>query len=353
MAARKTASTKQSKGKALMGGAKVIRSAVVGIGGKNSMGCGHLKFMMETPGIEPVAVCEPVVARHSIACEVCPGVTTYASLDDMLKNADVDQVTIVVPHNLHAELALKCLKAGKHVIVEKPMCISVREATAMIEAAKKAGVMLTVFHQRRHHDGDYQAMKKAIDDGLIGKVFHIEAFCGGWGHDSTWRGMKATSGGAFYDWGAHFMDWLLNLAPGKVVSVDGYFHKLKWPQFTNEDHVEANIRFDSGVVANIQMSHMAKAGKPRWQILGTEGALVDRDDGTLKVYKDVDGYPGEITIRYNRTFEWRRYYDNIVDHLLKGAELNIKPEEGRRVVAVFETAEKSSKAGKTMPLPYE
>ena len=330
--------------------AVTIRCGIIGYGGAFNMGKAHAGWMTAA-GLEPVAVCELDSARAAAAKADFPAIRTYSDVADMLREGGLDLVTIITPHNTHAPLALQCLAAGKHVITEKPFCLTVAEATAMIDAAKAKGVMLSTFHNRRW-DGDYRAIRDIIDRGIIGEVFHVEANGGGWGHPGRWwRSDKRISGGAFYDWGAHFIDWVLGIVPGPMKNVTGFFHKLVWKDITNEDHTQAVIRFASGAYADVQISQIARAPKPRWRILGTKGGIVD-EGGSLKVYGDMDGLTGRAEVPYQKT-NWQAYYDNIAAHLLKGEPLAVTPESARRVIAVIETAEKSAKSGVSEPVPYE
>jgi len=333
---------------------KEIRCGVIGYGAAFSMGRNHAKWMASTPGLTPVAVCDVDASRLTDANKDFPGVQTYTSVATMLRKSDVELVAVVTPHNTHAPLAVQCLSAGRHVIVEKPMCITVAEADRMIDAARKNKVMLSVFHNRRW-DGDFKTLRDIIGRGIIGDVFHIEAFGGGYGHPGKWwRASKRISGGAFYDWGAHFVDWVLNLVPSPMASIMGYFvQNLVWKDVTNEDQVEGIVRFANGAVANLQLSSVAACGKQRWRILGTKGGICDgrRADHFL-VSTEVQGLRAEMEVRYQNT-NWEGYYQNIADHLLRGAELAVKPEEGRRVIQVIEGAEKASKAGKPITPKYK
>ena len=223
----------------------------------------------QTAGLSLAAICDLDASRTAAASQDFPDATTFNSIDQLLQAPDVELCVIVLPHNLHAKIALQCLNAGKHVISEKPMCISTQEATQMIEAARAGDKMLSVFHNRRQ-DADYQTLRKlVVEDGLIGEVFSVEIWAGGFHpqNPNWWRSSKQISGGYFYDWGAHFLDWLLGIVPGKITDVSGYFQKRLWNDVTNEDQTQALIRFESGCVANITMSSIAHADKPRWWIL--------------------------------------------------------------------------------------
>ncbi|HUS57933.1 MAG TPA: ThuA domain-containing protein [Planctomycetota bacterium] len=335
-----------------LGGAaekKPVRCAAIGYGGAFNMGKMHGQQIKEA-GMEYVAVCDVDRARLAEAERDFPGIKTYDDPDKLAADPDVDLVVVITPHNSHAPLSIKCLKAGKHVVTEKPFCITVNEANQMIDAANKAGVMLSVFHNRRW-DGDFMTIREVIEKGIIGDVFHLEAYFGGYGHPGTWwRSDKQISGGAFYDWGAHFVDWVLNLMPYKMESITGFFHKRVWFAVSNEDHCQAIIRFEGGRVADIQHSSIARAGKPRFRILGTKGAIVDSWGGSFKVYTDVEGVNTEMEVKY-REGQWKEYWRNVADHLMGGDPLVVTAEQARRVIAVIETAEKSSAAGKTLPAP--
>ena len=155
-----------------------------------------------------------------------------------------------------------------------------------------------------------------------------------------------------YDWGAHFIDQILNLVPDKMAGIVGFSQKLVWKDVSIEDDARAIIRFQSGATADFQVSSIAMVGKPRWRILGTKGAILDGDK-SFSVSTLVRGYRAQINVPFKED-NWHEYYHNIYEHLKRGRELVVKPEEGRRVIAVMETAEKSWKNGSTMEkVPYE
>ena len=329
-----------------------IRCAVVGYGGAFNMGRAHCNWMNATPGLQAVAVCDVDPARTAAAETELPGIRTFNHVEEMLARDDIDLVTVITPHNTHAPLAIRCLEAGKHCITEKPMCITVAEADAMLAAAERHERMISTFHNRRW-DGDHLAMREVVESGAIGEVFHVEANGGSWGRPGDWwRSSKEISGGAFYDWGAHILYWVLGFLPGPIQNVTGFFHKRVWHEVTNEDHTQAVIRWRNGAYADVQISSIARAPKPRWRILGTEGAILDEGKGQFTVFGDVHGHTAQFEVKYRQN-DWQAYYRNVADHLLHGAPLEITPESARRVIAIIETAEKSSRTGQAETVPYE
>jgi len=328
-----------------------IRAGIIGYGGAFNMGKFHAGSINGQPGMHTVAICDLDPKRQAAAAADFPDVDTYGDYKEMLARDDVDLCVVVLPHYLHAPVAIDCSRAGKHVITEKPMCITAAEATAMIEAGREAGKMVTTFHNRRH-DGDYRTLRQIVQKGLIGDVFAVEMFGGGYGHPGYWwRSDKKISGGHFYDWGAHYLDWLLGIVPSRVREVRGFFRKLKWLDVTNEDHVHALILFENGVTADVQMSTLARVGKPRWRLLGTRGGVED-GEGQFKVQTEVEGLAVNATIRYQES-RWENYYKQLADHLLRGGPLDVRPEQARRVIAIMEAAERSSQSGRAEPVPHE
>jgi scyllo-inositol 2-dehydrogenase (NADP+) len=327
--------------------AKALRCAMLGWGPACDMGKGHANWINSNPGMKAVAMCDIDPARVAVAKEEAPDLEGYfTSLDDLLKMPDLDLIVNILPHNLHAPTTLKCLDAGKHVVLEKPFCITVDEANAMISKAKEKKLMLSLFHNRRW-DGDYLTIKDLIARGLIGDVFRIECGQEGYGHPGFWwRSTKEISGGVMYDWGAHFLDWILNLFPGaKITQVTGDFQKRMWHAVTNEDHGEAMIRFENGVIADYVTSTISANGRPKWRICGTLGAI-QANWGDIDLVSYASGVRLESKVKVTLPgYGSTEYYRNVADHLLFGEELVVKPEQARRVIGVIDAAQRSSASG--------
>ncbi len=344
-----------------------IGCCVIGYGPQHNFGWAHSAWIDHTPELKLVAVCDLDPARTDVAKQEFPGIRTYNDLAGVWADPEIDLVSIVTPHFTHCELTEAAFAAGKHVVVEKAMCLNVAEATRMVEAGKTAGKMLAVHHNRRH-DGNYRRVREIVESGAIGEVFHVELTAGGfWEPQNGWYREKNLSGGGFFFWGPHAVDWVLAMIPSRIVGVNGFFHKLVWHDMSNEDQTRAIIRFENGCVADVTWSTIAAVGKPLWRILGTKGGIHDTGAGGNVGYQlQVSGPSGgELTLvtvgdegRKEQQVayldsDWHNYWQGVADHLLRGAPVPVSGEFGRRVIGVLEAAEKSSASGQTEQVPFE
>ncbi len=340
-----------------------IRVAMLGYG---AIGLEHGTAVTQVPGLEFGVVCDRNPSRLEEARRSFAGIKTFEDWQQIRDDRDTDLVIISTPPNSHASLALQMLEAGKHVVVEKPFCITTREADALIAAADKAQRTLTVYQCRRW-DPDYLAIKAAVERGLIGEVFHMETFIGNFSHPCDyWHSDMAVSGGVFYDWGSHYLDWILGLMPGKVQSVSGFAHKRVWHDVTNEDQARVTMRFEDGREAEFMHSDIAAALKPKWYILGTKGAIVGqwrheavktrRWSGDLieerlspsealpvvTAYLRQEGGPideQKLALPPAPVFPFHR---NLANHLLNGEPLAVTSQQARRNIVVMEAARRSA-----------
>lgn len=339
-----------------------VRTAVLGYGPTFNFGRMHALWISAVPEMELVAICDKDPECAARAREEFGSIEVIEDLDVLLAREDIDLIAVVTQHNTHRPLVVRCLEAGKHVVVDKPMCLNLEEADAMIAAAQAAGKTLAVFHNRRH-DGNVRAIRELIEQGRLGQVFHIELSAQGYGRPGdAWRNRKEVSGGLFYDWGSHAIDWVLSMVPSRMKQITGFYHKLLWTESSNEDQTQALILFENGTVADISQSSIALAGRPLWRILGTKGAIVDTGAGAIEGYcKEVVGpsggsltfitESGQETIPYKES-DWVTYYVELAAHLLRGEPVPVSAEDGRRVITVLRTAEESSRLGKSLDPPY-
>ena len=320
---------------------------------------------------------EGAVAHHADAevGPVAPDVRGHADGEALLADDAVDLVVIATPPNSHADLALACLRAGKHVAVEKPLCITTDEADLLLRTAAEGDRMLTV-HQNRRWDADFRALRRAVDGGLLGEVFNVETFVGGFEHPCrAWHSERSVSGGAIYDWGSHHLDWILLLLGGEPATVTTTRHKRVWHDITNDDQVRVRLAWADGREAEFLQSDIAGVRRPKLYVQGTEGTVAGHyRPVVIETVEHVNGYqrheshhaeaPVELTLaRYEQGYgltettlpplpaEPWPFHRNVADHLLLGEALEVDPVDVRRVIGVLEAAQRSGdEGGRTVEL---
>ncbi|MDB6168185.1 MAG: dehydrogenase [Verrucomicrobia bacterium] len=332
--------------------AKEIRVGVVGYGGAFNMGKMHLHDMQKA-GMTPRAIAEPDAARLAVAAQEFPGIQTYSSVDELLAKSDVNLIVLITPHNTHAPLALQCLKAGRHVVCEKPFAITTRECDAMIAAAKKAGVMVSTFHNR-HWDGSILKALEVVRSGTIGELVRVECHMGQWAKPGDWwRSSKSISGGVLYDWGVHVLEYTLQLVDSEIAEVTGFAKRgfwathTKWGRDTIEDEGFAVVRFRSGVWATLCMTNIdANPKRGMVEVTGTKGTFWWDYDNHETIVREGD--TTVVTKGRNPPAQWQKYYLNIAAHLTKGTPLVITPEWSRRPIHILDLADRSAREGRTL-----
>ena len=304
-------------------------------------------------------------AREQIQRQLA--VKTFARFEEALEDPQVDLVVLATPNDLHAPQAIQAMEAGKHVVTDKPLCLALEEADAMLETSHRCDRLLSVFQNRRW-DGGYLTVRKVLEEGLLGELFLIEMAWGQYGVPRGWRSEKDHGGGKFFDLGAHLIDQALQLVPAPVERVYARFFSGGW-QTDVEDHAHCIISFANGVDAHINTSSLARCSKPRWYVLGTEGALVKegldpqeramitgdidaaREDPAhrARLYTAVGGQSAE-TVLETVPGRWRSFYENIAAALHQRERLAVRPESVRAVMAVIDAAQHSAAQGQAVHL---
>lgn len=327
-----------------------IRVVVVGYGPSFGMGRSHLRRIHATKGLRCVAVCDVDAERRAAARHDFPEIATFADLDAVVGRSAADLAVIVTPNDTHATLGLRCLRAGMHVVLEKPMCIDTAEADALIAAASDAKAMLTVYHIRRL-DRDFLSIKAAVQANRIGRVKHVEvARTSMDGPPRGWRADRARSGGAIYDWGSHLVDWALQLIGGRRPRrVCAFFSATRGA--ATEERMDVHLDFGDGVTARLHLDEQAAAPQPAWRILGDAGGLrMDSpEDETIQLWPA--GGAQTLVQPIPVGGEQRRlFYENVVAHITQGAPLLVAPAEARAVIAVLGAVNRSAASGRTVSL---
>ena len=201
------------------------RLAIVGYGGQ---GAWHAEHAMRSDVVELAGIRDIAEKRINAARE--KGIRVYESLEEILADDSVDIVLCATPNDVHKDIVVQSLLAGKNVICEKPVALSVGDFDEMLAAAEKSGAHFSV-HQNRRWDVDYLAMKSLVDSGEIGDVINIESrIHGSRGIPSDWRCHKPYGGGMILDWGVHFLDLILYILGGaklKTATCDAYSEMAK------------------------------------------------------------------------------------------------------------------------------
>jgi len=347
----------------------MVNAAVVGYGAAGRYYHSYLISLASGIDLYVIATRDP--DRRQQAAEHHSDARIYENIDQVVSDDKVDLVVLATPHNVHAELAIKAMEAGKHVVTDKIMCLNALEAEKMIVSSEQNNVLLSIFHNRRW-DWDYLTVKKVIDDGLLGNPYLYQVAImqydrpRGWG----WRGSKVQSGGILFDWPAHLVDQALQLIDSSVRTV---FCDIYYTDQWNIDignYANLIITYQNDVRYQIEISNLAKSPKPRWYVQGNLGGLIkfglDPQDSAMKAgnidaaEQTPENFANVITIANGNEEQidiepvrgsWKSYYQNIADVLNHGVELVVTPAQILEVMRVYDAAMKSSETGEVVRLP--
>lgn len=183
----------------------------IGIIGHGFMGHEHETMLTELEGYRVVGF-----ADRDPEClkDVKEGLKRYDSDEALLADPEVQVVLIAANNNQHKKLVIQAAEAGKDVICEKPVAMSLSDLDEMEQACKEHGVRFTVYHQRRF-DPDFRTAKNVLDSGTLGDVYTIKSSLYGFnGNMHDWHVIPSEGGGMLYDWGVHLLNQILWMMPG-------------------------------------------------------------------------------------------------------------------------------------------
>lgn len=250
---------------------KKMKVAVVGYGG---MGGWHTEKLLKSDVAELAGVYDIRRERNELA--ESRGIHAYGSLRELLQDSEVELVTVAVPNDAHEDVVVKALNAGKNVICEKPVALSLESLNRMIEAAEKNHVHFST-HQNRRWDVDYLAMKQVHDSGELGKVINIESrIHGSRGIPSDWRGEKVHGGGMLYDWGIHLIDQMLMIFGFE--NVESVY--CICDHITNQevdDGFRLDLNFKNGQRATVEVGTYNFIAMPRFYMRAEKGSALITD----------------------------------------------------------------------------
>lgn len=323
----------------------------------------------------PVAAYD--INPDSLARAAARGLKTYDDLNTFLDSHEFDFVLVATSNQFHCPLVCRALEAGYHVMCEKPVAMSSDEIERMIATSEKAGRLFTVHHNRRW-DRDFMIVKQAIENGDIGKPFMLENrvhSANGSGTMNGWRGFADHGGGMLVDWGVHMLDQVLYLIQEPVKTVSATVRSVYSEEV--DDYSKVIITFESGLVAQVEVTTYSPIALPKWIAYGDQGALIVPDfsgsGAKVRRIKKSDfthyqamGYTDTNVIhrpqRGHHIEEWEEspiphseipqdwatLYKNVGAALDGTEELIVKPSQVLRCYKVIEAAIKSSNAGITV-----
>ena len=246
------------------------KAAVIGYGG---MGGWHVDHILKSDVVELAGIYDIKEEKQELARS--RGIRAYSSREELLADPEIEMVTIATPNDVHEEIAVAALEAGKNVLSEKPVTLSLESLERMIAASKKAGKIFSV-HQNRRFDVDYLAMRQLRDSGEIGEIINIESrIHGSRGIPSDWRGIKKYGGGMLYDWGIHLIDQALMVLGFDVDSV-----RCTFDHITNEevdDGFKLFIDMKDGKNAFIEVGTYNFIAMPRFYMRAKSGTAIITD----------------------------------------------------------------------------
>lgn len=270
-----------------------IKFAVIGCG---SIGKRHIAVIDAEERAELIAICdsEERVCRELSA--LYGGIPWYTSYEKMLNEVAADVVNIATPHGLHAEMAIAAARAGKNILVEKPMALTVSDCKKMIAEAELAKVKLMVVKQNRFNI-PIALTKKAIEENRLGKIFiikcdvlwnrHSDYYTG-----SNWRGTKKLEGGVLYTQVSHFIDlmiWWCGIPASARTSISTKNHNIEI-----EDCGSSIIEFPSGVTGILNWTTCVynKNYEGSLTVIGEKGTIKIGGQYLNKIeFWDVQSYP--------------------------------------------------------------
>lgn len=344
-----------------------IKIGVIGVGGISNE---HIQAYQKNPNVELYAFCDINEEQLKKMSEKYGVTRTYTSAEEMLKLSEIDAVSVCTWNSAHAPCTIAALNAGKHVLCEKPMATSEKEAREMMEAAQRNGKLLMIGFVRRYGN-DCAVLKDFISKDYFGDLYYAKAtYLRRNGNPGGWFGDKSRSaGGPLIDLGVHVIDLTRYLMGNpKPVSVYGAtFQKLlNRPNIKStkeynsvsaasndicdvEDLASAMIRYDNGAVLQIEASFSLniKKDEGKIQLFGTKGGA--KLDPELEMYTEVNDYLADVSLAMPTALDFNGLFANEVNHyvdcIMNKTACKSPAEDGVALMRILDAVYESARTG--------
>lgn len=329
---------------------KTINVCLIGAG---RAGMIHARnFKSKVPNARIVAVADPIAQACETACEELGIDRYYLDYKEVLKQEDIHAVVVVSPTKFHKNIVVDCANAGKHILCEKPMAMTVPECEEMIEAAAKNNVKLQIGFMRRF-DESFQKAKEAIDCGAIGEIVHIRSLTRGPSKPMEWMYDIEASNGPLAEVSSHDIDcvrWLAGSDVESLYAVAGNYRNReiadKYPDFY--DNVVMTGTFKNGVQFTIEGAQYVRYGyDARVEVLGTKGVVhIGRTDAYhFKVVNGEAGSSAPFISSWTTLFKDAYLEEDIafIECIINDKKPKVTGEDGKMAVAVVKAGNRSIK----------
>ncbi|MFZ0661628.1 MAG: Gfo/Idh/MocA family oxidoreductase [Acidobacteriaceae bacterium] len=340
--------------------AKDIRAGVIGFGLAGRIF--HSAVIAETPGLELACI---VQRCGDEAAQTHPGMRICRSIEEMLDDKSIHLVVVGTPSYAHFEHGMQCLRAGRNVVIDKPFTLTSDEATQLIGEARKQGVLVTAYQNRRW-DGDFATLKQVLASGALGRVVSYESHFDRFREEpqlDVWRESGGPGGGTLFDLGSHLIDQATALF-GNPESIWADV-RIDRENGAVDDAFDLMLKFN-GVTALLRSTLTAAMPGPRFLVHGTKGTFIkwglDPQEDALRAGakfanpgfgEEPESQWGELRIagepvRKIKTAagDYRGIYANVRDAILGKAKLEVTPEQAWRTTRLIELARLSSAEGR-------
>ncbi|CAM4296423.1 Gfo/Idh/MocA family oxidoreductase [Paenibacillus phoenicis] len=333
-----------------------INFAVIGYGGMGSYHA-HNLIPAESSRFHVVGTYDISGERQQISKG--KGLHIYGSLEEVLTDNNIEAVLIATPNDSHKEIAIRSMRAGKHVVCEKPVAMNTEELDDILAVAEETGKVFMV-HQNRRWDPDFLIIRQLYQNRTIGEIFQIESRVqGANGIPGDWRHLKKHGGGMLLDWGVHLLDQLLWLVDSPVQSVFSDLSYILGDEV--DDGFMCYITFENGVKALVEVGTTNYTKLPRWYVKGLEGtakindwdlsgeiiAATGREDvaaptpiqagvGLTKTMAPPSEEATEKLAFPEPKADFVPFYQNFYEVVREGAEPIVKNQEVRKVMKLMD-----------------